>query len=76
MMERVKESSCYLRTENLINFFKKIFKCLFIFERVRETEREWGRSGERDIQNLKQAPGSKWSAQSPMWGSNPRITRL
>ena len=25
---------------------------------------------ERETQNLKQAPGSEVSAQSPMWGSN------
>ena len=48
----------------------------FIFERERERERETkvGRGRERR-QNPKQAPGSKLSAQSPMWGSNPRTAR-
>ena len=33
------------------------------------------RQRERETQNLKQAPGSKLSAQSPTWGSNPRTMR-
>ena len=46
------------------------------FERERERERESERESregaerERETQNLKQAPGSELSAQSPMWGSN------
>ena len=43
----------------------------FIFEGARETEHEWGRNRERKTENSKQAPGSKLSAQSPVWGSNP-----
>ena len=31
---------------------------------------EGQRERERKTQNLKQAPGSELSAQSPMWGSN------
>ena len=30
---------------------------------------------EKEIQDLKQAPGSELSAQSPMWASNPRTLR-
>ena len=54
---------------------------MFIFEREREREREREQAqageeqGEREIQNLKQAPGSELSAQSPMWGWNPRTVR-
>ena len=66
------------------------FKCLFIFERQRETERERERERqrqrqrqsvsregqrERETQNLKQAPGSELSAQSPMQGSNPQTMK-
>ena len=49
-------------------------KCLklYLFLREGETESEQGRGRERDreTQNLKQAPGSELSAQSPKWGSN------
>ena len=31
---------------------------------------------ERETQDLKQAPGFELSAQSPMWGLNPRTMRL
>ena len=48
-------------------------QCLFIFEEG--TECEQGRGREREIQNLKQAPGSEPSAQSPMRGSNSRTAR-
>ena len=41
-------------------------------ERERETARERGRVRERGRQNLKQAPGSELSAQSPIGGSNPQ----
>ncbi|XP_058599528.1 ras-related and estrogen-regulated growth inhibitor-like protein isoform X2 [Neofelis nebulosa] len=41
----------------------------------RETECEQGKSGERGRQNLKQAPGSELSAQSPTWGSNSQTAR-
>ena len=46
---------------------------MFIFERERERERGEVGEGqrERETQNLKQAPGSELSAQSPMWGLNP-----
>ena len=57
---------------------------MFIFEREGERERkkreerrerkqvgEWQR--ERETQNLKQAPGSELSAQSPMRGTNWEI---
>ena len=54
-------------------FKKNFFYRLFIFER--EAEHEWGRVRERETQNLKQAPGSELSAQSPTRGSNSRTTR-
>ena len=45
---------------------------LFIFERQRDCGgvSGGGAKREREIQNLKQAPGSELSAQSPMWVSN------
>ena len=39
--------------------------------RGRERERE----RERDTQNLKEAPGSEMSAESPIWGSNSQTVR-
>ena len=41
---------------------------IFIFEREREIQR-------KEIQNLKQAPVSELSAQSPTWGLNPQTAR-
>ena len=44
---------------------------MFIFERERERESKWeAAEGERETQNLKQAPGSQLSVQSPMRGLN------
>ena len=55
---------------------KKYFKCLFIFERERQTDREsvsrGGAERERETPNRKQAPGSELSALSPTRGSNSR----
>ena len=52
---------------------------MFIFERERErereTEHEQGKGRERETQNLKQAPGSELSAQSPTQGPNPQAVR-
>ena len=54
---------------------------LFLRDRERERERETDRvqagqgQTERETQNLKQAPGSELSAQSPTWGLNSRTTR-
>ena len=50
---------------------------MFIYFLERETECEWGRGRERERekQNLKQAPGSELSAQSPMWGWNSPTMR-
>ena len=44
-------------------------------ERERQTDIELGRVRERKTENLKQAPGSKLSAQSLMQGSNSRTVR-
>ena len=48
---------------------------MFIYLFEREAECEQGRGREREAQNLKQAPGSELSAESLMWGLNPRIAR-
>ena len=52
------------------------------FERERERQRQRQRQSvsregqrERETQNLKQAPGSELSAQSPTWGSNSWAVR-
>ena len=47
---------------------KKIID-LLLRDRKRQSMSRGG--AERKTQNLKQAPGSKLSAQSPAWGSNP-----
>ena len=54
----------------VFNFFS-----VYLFLRERDTEHEQGRSRERQTQNLKQAPGSELSAQSPMRGSNSQTAR-
>ena len=48
---------------------------MFMFERERERENRGGAERERETQNLKQAPASELSAQSPTWGSNSQSTR-
>ena len=54
---------------NLFSF--NFCKCLFIFERQRETGHKRGEEQrERETQNPKQAPASELSAQSPTRGSN------
>ena len=55
-----------------------LLKCILIFLTFtfeRERECEWGRGRERGRKKLKQAPGSKLSAQSPTWGLNSWTTR-
>ena len=56
------------------NFLKTFFNVyLFLRERERERESEHERGGaetEKETQNVKQAPGSELSAQSPMQGLN------
>ena len=56
-------------------FFFLIFFNVYLFLRPRETEHEQGRVRERETQNLKQAPGSELSAQSPTKGSNSPTVR-
>ena len=46
---------------------------MLIFER--ERDREQAEKGQRETQNLKWAPGSKLTAQSLTWGSNPQTAR-
>ena len=52
---------------------------MFIFERERQRQRETeckqGRGRERETQNLKQAPDSVLTAQSPRWGLNSQTMR-
>ena len=69
MIETSYSENCYL--------FKKIFQCLFIFERETQSMSRGGaeRERERETQNPKPAPGSELSAQSLMRGSNSRARR-
>ena len=56
-----------------LNFFN-----VYLLLRDREKDRaraEGGAGRERETQNLKQAPGSELSAQSPTWGLNLRAVR-
>ena len=53
------------------NFFNVYF---LFFER--ETHTLQAEQREREVQNLKQAPGSALSAQTPIWGSHPGTMRL
>ena len=48
---------------------------MFIFERQRQSVSGEGAERERETQNLKKAPGSELSAQSPTWGSNSQTVR-
>ena len=56
-------------------FFFLIFLTFYLLLRQGETEHEQGRVRERETQNLKEAPGSELSAQSPTRGSNSRTAR-
>ena len=49
-----------------LSFFKNF---LYLFLRGKEGQ------SEGETQNLKQAPGSELSAQTPMWGSNSQTVR-
>ena len=53
------------------NFFTFIYFWKAGWDKVRVGERQ----REREPQDRKQAPGSEWSAQSPMRGSNPQTMR-
>ena len=48
---------------------------LFLFFSERQSVSRGVEERERETQNLKQAPGSELSAQSPTWGLNPRAMR-
>ena len=48
---------------------------VYLFLRQEETQHELGRVRERETQNLKQAPHSELSAQSPTRGSNSWTAR-
>ena len=64
----LKETLLECELVSSLNYF---FHCLFIFERQRDTEHEWGRGRERETQNLKQAPGSELTAPEPDVGLEP-----
>ena len=49
------------------NFFNV---CLCFWDKERQSMSMGGGHRERETQNLKQAPGSEVSAQSPLWGLN------
>ena len=53
--------------------FKNFFKYLLL--RELETECKQKRGRKRETQNLKKAPGSELSAQSPKQGSNSQMVR-
>ena len=59
---------------NALSFYiKKNCFNIYFWKRERESMNAGGT--EKETQNLKQAPGSELSAQSPMQGSNPRAVR-
>ena len=62
----------YKPTLPLITLFLKIFLNVYLFLRQRQSMSWGGIERERvfERQNLRQAPGSKLSAQSPTCGSN------
>ena len=52
-----------------------IFFNVYIFNLERERVRTGEVQRKRERQNLKQAPVSELSAQSPTWGANPQAVR-
>ena len=58
-------------------FIWKYFFLIYFFKRLFLRDRAGAGEGrrERETQNLKQAPGSELSAQSPTWGSNSQAVR-
>ena len=52
----------------MLIFLKNFFKSSFVFDRDREKQSMWEGQRGKEIQNLKQAPGSELSAQSLMRG--------
>ena len=58
-----------------VYLFLKIFFNIYLFLRDRDRARVGEEQRERETQNLKRAPGSELSAQSPTRGSNSRTTR-
>ena len=68
------ESECKIAL-NHMNIFIELSVNIYFRERERERERTGEGQSEREAQNLKQAPGSELSAQSPKWGSNSQTMR-
>ena len=79
VMYRIAGSLCCTPETNITlcvnTSIKNIFLNVYLFLRDRESTSGGGAEREREIQNLKQAPGSELSAQSPMQGSNSRTMR-
>ena len=65
-----------LKKLQFVFYFTKKYMFYFMFERERERQRV-NREGQRvgEAENLKQAPGSELSAESPTCGSNSCIVR-
>ena len=73
---RIQKNLCQPQLFNGTGFRIAIWGFLFFFNFFNVysflRDREWMGEGqrERETQNMKQAPGSEMSAQSPTWGSN------
>ena len=67
------ENMVVIKTQLVVRTFIFFYVYLFLRERDRAQEGEGQR--ERETQNLKQAPGSELSAQSPMQGLNSQAVR-
>ena len=61
--------------ENSTTLYFLMFICLQLREREKEQVNAQVGEGQRETQNVKQAPGSELSEQSPMRGSNSRTVR-
>ena len=72
---KVVKTLSWKHTPAITFLLQKKLLSLFILERERDREQVGKRQRERETQNLKQAPGSELSAQSPTWGSNSRTMR-
>ena len=68
-------SSLAFQNAIFLLFEKFCFNVYLFFLRERERESMSGGGAERETQNLKQAPGSELSAQSPTQGSDPQTAR-
>ena len=65
----------YTLGSSLLIFFNFCNVYLLLRDRERQSVSGGGAERERKTQNLKEAPGSELSAQSPTQGSNPQAVR-